>query len=173
MKWILIVVIAVIALLAAAWVIGLLLPKGHTAARTLHLKQPPEVVWGVISDAQAMPSWRLNVAKVERLADQNGHPVWRETYKNGQALPLEMVEALPPKRLVGRIADPELPFGGTWTYEITPAKDGSAITITERGEVYNPIFRLVSRFMNQAATIETYLTYLARKFGEEPSFRPV
>ena len=168
MRWILIVVIAVAVLVVASWVVGLLLPKGHTAARTLHLKQQPEAVWGVISDAQAMPSWRLNVAKVERLADQNGHPVWRETYKNGQALPLERVETLPPKRLVGRIADPKLPFGGTWTYEITPVADGCTVTITERGEVYNPIFRLVSRFMNQAATIESYLTYLARKFGEEP-----
>ena len=105
MRWILIVVIGVAVLVVASWVVGLLLPKGHTAARTLHLKQQPEAVWGVISDAQAMPSWRLNVAKVERLADQNGHPVWRETYKNGQALPLELVETLPPKRLVGRIAE--------------------------------------------------------------------
>ena len=117
-----------------------------------------------------MPSWRLNVIKVERLPDQNGHPVWRETYKSGESLPLEMLESLPPRRLVGRIADPKLPFGGTWTYEIMPADGGCTITITERGEVYNPIFRLVSRFMNQAGTIEEYLTYLAHKFGEEPNF---
>jgi uncharacterized protein YndB with AHSA1/START domain len=111
------------------------------------------------------------VVKVERLADQNGHAVWRETYKDGQSLPLEMVELQPPKRLVARIADPKLPFGGTWTYEITPAEGGCTITITERGEVYNPVFRLVSRFMNQAGTIETYLTDLARKFREEPQFK--
>lgn len=168
MKWVLIVVIVLVVLVAAAWVVGLLLPKGHTAARTLHLKQRPEAVWGVVADAQAAPSWRLNVAKVERLADQNGHPIWRESYKDGQTLPLETMETVPPQKLVARIADPKLPFGGTWTYEITPVADGCTVTITERGEVYNPIFRLVSRFMNQAATIEDYLKYLARKFGEEP-----
>ncbi len=168
MKWILILVIALVGVVVAAWLIGLLLPKGHTAARTLRLKQRPEAVWSVIADPQSAPSWRLNVAKVERLADQNGHPVWRETYKNGETLPLEIVESVPPKRLVGRIADPKLPFGGTWTYEITPAEGGCTVTITERGEVYNPIFRLVSRFMNQAATIEEYLSHLAREFGEEP-----
>ena len=37
MKWILVVVITLVALVAAAWIIGLLLPKGHTAVRTLHL----------------------------------------------------------------------------------------------------------------------------------------
>jgi hypothetical protein len=168
MKWVFIVVIVLVGVVAAAWVIGLLLPKGHTAARTLRLKQRPEVVWSVIADSQSAPSWRLNVVKVERLADMNGHPFWRETYKNGETLPLEIVESVPPKRLVGRIADPKLPFGGTWTYEIATVEEGCTVTITERGEVYNPIFRLVSRFMNQAATIEEYLNYLAKKFGEEP-----
>lgn len=168
MKWVLIVVITLVVLVVAVWVIGSVLPKGHTATRTLRLKQSPEAVWAVITDSQAMPSWRLNVVKIEQLPDQNGHPIWRETYKDGQSLPLEMVESQPPKLLVGRIADPKLPFGGTWTYEITPAEGGCSITITERGEVYNPVFRLVSRFMNQTATIEQYLTYLAQKFGEQP-----
>lgn len=168
MKWILIVVVVLVALVAVAFLIGWMLPKGHTAARTLRLKQSPAAVWAVITDAQAMPSWRPNVIKVERLADQNGHPVWRESYKNGDSLPLEIVESVSPTRLVGRIADPKLPFGGTWTYELTPVDGGCTLTITERGEVYNPIFRLVSRFMNQTATIEEYLTYLARKFGEDP-----
>ena len=168
MKWALIVIIALAALIAVACLVGWMLPKGHMATRTVRLKQSPEAVWAAISDAQAMPSWRFNVVKVERLPDQNGHLVWRESYKNGDSLPLEIMESAPPTRLVGRIADPKLPFGGTWTYEITPVEGGCTLTITERGEVYNPIFRLVSRFMNQAATIEEYLTYLARKFGEEP-----
>jgi len=167
MKWVLIVIVMVAVLVAVACVIGWMLPQGHTSTRTLRLKQSPATVWAAISDAQAMPSWRLNVVKVERVPDQNGHAVWRESYKNGDSLPLEMVESTPPTRLVGRIADPKLPFGGTWTYEIAPVEGGCTLTITERGEVYNPIFRLVSRFMNQAATIEEYLSYLARKFGEE------
>lgn len=168
MKWILIVIVVIVALVAVAFLIGSMLPKGHTVTRTLRVNQSPAAVWAVITDAQAMPSWRLNVVKVERLPDQNGHPVWSESYKNGDSLPFEMIESVPPTRLVGRIADPRLPFGGTWTYEITPVDGGCTLTITERGEAYNPIFRLVSRFINQAATIEEYLTYVARKFGEEP-----
>ena len=49
--------------------------------------------------------------------------------------------------MVTRIADPHLPFGGTWTYEIAPTETGSTLTITEKGEVYNPVFRFVSRYL--------------------------
>lgn len=170
MKWLLIAVTSAAALAAFLWIAGSLLPKGHTASRALRLKQPPEEVWKAITDRTAMPSWRPNVAAVERLPDQNEHEVWQEVYKNGWKSPLETVVWEPPWRLVGRIADPNLAFGGTWTYEITPASSGCALKITEEGEVYNPVFRLFSRFSDQRRTITEYLTSLARKFGEAADF---
>ena len=67
-----------------------------------------------------------------------------------------------------KIADPDLPFGGTWTYELKPSGSGTRVTITEDGEVYNPIFRFMSHvFFSQSATIETYLKSLGKKYGEE------
>ena len=56
-------------------------------------------------------------------------------------IPLQVTEAIPPRRLVTRIADPNLPWGGTWTTEITPAPGGSVMRITEDGYVNNPLFR--------------------------------
>jgi hypothetical protein len=47
---------------------------------------------------------------------------------------------------VTRIVD-ETAFGGTWTMEITPTPSGSRLTITERGEIYNPVFRALARFV--------------------------
>jgi hypothetical protein len=77
------------------------------------------------------------------------------------------VESEQPLRLVTRIADPNLPFGGTWTYLIAPEAEGCSIEITEHGEVYNPIFRFVSRFiMGHAATIEAYLSALGKRLEE-------
>ena len=65
-------------------------------------------------------------------------------------------------------ADPKLPFGGTWTYEVQPDVTGSAVTITEDGEVYNPIFRFVSKFiMGHKATMNGYLRALGKKFGQD------
>ena len=69
--------------------------------------------------------------------------------------------------MVTRIADPKLPFGGSWSHQISPVDGGSSLRITETGEVYNPIFRFVSRFfIGHAASIEKYFTALGNKFGE-------
>jgi hypothetical protein len=89
--------------------------------------------------------------------------MFREAGKQGSIL--YRVEALePPSRLVTRIADPALPFGGTWTFELMPKDGGTALTITEDGEVYNPIFRFMSKvFFSQTATMEAYLTSLKKR----------
>ena len=55
-------------------------------------------------------------------------------------------------------------FGGRWIYEITPSGGGTELRITEEGEVYNPFFRFVSRFiMGHARTIERYLEDVERR----------
>jgi hypothetical protein len=63
-------------------------------------------------------------------------------------------------------------FSGQWTFEITPVgSGGSILEITERGEVPNPFFRFVSRFiMGHSKSIEQYMTALAGKFGEKLEF---
>jgi hypothetical protein len=67
----------------------------------------------------------------------------------------------PPSLVVTRIVGETLPFGGTWTYRIVPAPGGSDLTITEDGEVYNPIFRFMSRFVfGHFATIDAFLAGL-------------
>lgn len=72
-----------------------------------------------------------------------------------------IVEQAPPRRLVTRVADPELPYGGTWTFELEPDGSGTRLTITERGQIHNPIFRVIARFVfGYAATMETYLDAL-------------
>jgi uncharacterized protein YndB with AHSA1/START domain len=168
MHWILIGVILLVGLPALVALAGSLLPKSHRASRRATFHQSPETLWRVLTDCAAMPSWRTTLRAIERLPDRDGHEVWQETDRRGRKLRLETVEAVPPRRLVGRIADPKLPFGGTWTYEITPVADGSTLTITEDGEIYNPVFRFVARFiLGYTGTMEAYLRALAAKFGEQ------
>lgn len=65
-----------------------------------------------------------------------------------------------------RIADPNLPFGGTWTYDLVPGDQACSLTVTEDGEVYNPLFRFVSRFIiGHTATIDSYLKALQTKLA--------
>lgn len=80
---------------------------------------------------------------------------------------MQTLESDAPRRLVTQIADPNLPFGGTWTTVITPADGESEVRITEGGEVRNPVFRFMSRFVfGLTATMDTYLRDLGKKFGE-------
>ena len=73
-----------------------------------------------------------------------------------------------PRRYATRIADEELAFGGTWSFEIEPADGGSQLTITENGEVKTAFFRAMARFaFGYHSTMDSYLRALGRRFGEE------
>lgn len=167
MKWLLIIVGALIGLLALVWIIGAMLPKGHVATRMARYQQPPEAIWEAITNVEAMPQWRTDLKAVKRLPDRNGMPAWVETSGFGD-MPLEVTEWQPPGRMVTRIADPKLPFGGTWTFEITPVEGGATLRLTEAGEIDPALFRFMSRFIfGYTSTMEMYLKHLGRRFGED------
>ena len=164
MKWILIVVGALVVIVALVAVIGLALPKAHLATRSARFRRPPQAIWDVITGPA---NWRPDIRNVEQLPARDGRRTWKETDKHGQVITYESVEETPPKRLITRIADKNLPFGGTWTHEITPDPDGCTLQITEAGEVYNPIFRFMSRFVfGHTASIDAYLNALHTKLGD-------
>ena len=168
---------ALILVVAVVVIIGMMLPQNHVAARMVRVRQTPEQVFAIISDVEKVPTWRADVTRVEILPSENGHVMFREHGSDAVTYRVEASEA--PRRRVVRIADANLPYGGTWTYEVTPATAAvtatsatpaaplTQITITERGEVYNPIFRFMSRFVfSHHATIDAYLTALGKKLGE-------
>ena len=164
MKWILIAVAVLVIVVAVVAVIGSFLPKAHVASRSSRFRQPPQALWSVIIGP---PEWRPDIRGFEELPRREGRRAWKETDKHGQVITYESVEETPPTRLVTRIADPKLPFGGTWTLQITPEAAGCVLDITEAGEIYNPIFRFVARFvMGYTGTMEAYLKALHTKFGE-------
>ena len=165
MKWILLAIAVVVLIAAVVIIIGALLPKAHVVSRSARFRQPPAAVWEVITGP---PTWRPDVRAFEELPERDGHKVWLEVDNHGQKITFERVESSPPVSMVTRIADPKLPFVGSWSHQIAPADGGgSLLTITENGEVYNPIFRFVSRFIiGHSASIEKYLTALGNKFGD-------
>jgi uncharacterized protein YndB with AHSA1/START domain len=166
MKWIAIIIGFIVLLGVAVYSFGATLPVQHTASRSATFSTPPDAVWAVITDPARFASWRKDVDSVQVLPQRNGHPTWREI-TGGQRLTFEATESEMPRRLVTTIADKGLPFGGSWEYVIAPAGSGSTVTVTEHGEVYNPVFRFVSRYvMGQTKTLDSYLTALAAKLGD-------
>lgn len=159
------VVVALALCVALVIVIGYLLPVRHVAARAITLRRSPEEVFALISNVKDGAAWRIGLRQVELLPPNDGRARFREVTGDG-AITYEIVELKPPERLVTRIADPKLPFGGTWIYEISRVPEGCRLNITERGEVYNPVFRFVSRFfLGYTRTLDQYLESVARKFG--------
>lgn len=165
MRIVLMVIGALVILIGAMAAIGALLPANHRARRSATVKADRAAVWAAITDVNGFPSWRPDVKKVTLLPSEGGRRRWVEEGRNGK-ITFEIVEERPPELLVSRIADPNLPFGGTWTYELAPAGDGTSVTVTEDGVVRNVIFRFMSRYVfGHTATLDAYLAALARKLG--------
>ena len=144
--------------------VGAMLPQNHVASRTVQLPQSPDRVWSAISDVAKYPSWRSDVVSVDMLPVPSGAQVaWRENAKHG-SLSYVATDAVQPSHFATHITDTDKPFGGGWLFEISPARNGgSTLTITEYGEVYNPLFRFVSRFIiGHTRTIDTYIADLRK-----------
>ncbi len=169
MKWILRFLLLFAAIAAIVWIVGMTLPQNHTVSRSARFAASPDSIWSTIVDVESYPEWRPGVDRVVRLNPSNGRLAWREI-TGGDRLSFEAQTQEAPARLVTRITDTDIPFGGTWEYSIVADGDGSRLTITENGEVYNPLFRFMSRYvLGHTATIDRYLEDLRKRTGEQES----
>jgi uncharacterized protein YndB with AHSA1/START domain len=156
---------ALVALVLIVVIVGSRLPQGHVASRERVLAVEPDRVFALISTPEDFPAWRTGVQRVEMLPLVEGKTLFREVGSDG-AISYVFDEVVPDQRLVSRIADEGLPFGGQWTFELSPVPEGTALRITEDGQVYNPVFRFVSRFViGHHATIDRYLADLEARVG--------
>src|SRR5256885_16555222 len=113
MRYVLIGVGVIVAMVVVIALIGWSLPVRHQAsvARTYHAS--PTTLFGLITDVAAFPTWREDVKKVETLPDENGRRRWRETTKNGPPITFVMEQAGSDRLFVGGIAEANLAFVGS------------------------------------------------------------
>lgn len=162
--------VALAAIAVIVTVIGWRLPVRHRAEREAVYPIARDSLFALLTDVERFAGWRSGMKRVERRPAVEGRARWLEAGGDGEIL-FELVEAVPGKRLVTRIADPRLPFGGTWTYELADAElaaigHATRLRITEDGEVYNPVFRFISRFLlGHGRTIERFLADLRTVAG--------
>jgi uncharacterized protein YndB with AHSA1/START domain len=170
MKWALIVAGSLVGVVVLITIVGAMLPRDHVATMRATIPAPQEQVWAALTDVASYPTWRGDVKKVD--VNSPSPLSWTEHTKQGDmTLVTEVFE--PPRRLVGRIQDKGMPFGGAWEYQLAPAPGDATrtiVTITERGWVSNPVFRFVSKYvMGHYSTLDSYLKALGRKFGGDVS----
>ena len=164
MKWVILIVGVLVLAAVAMALVGAMLPVKHHVSRSARFRKPPEAIYAVIASP---PDWRPDVKAFGWLPDANGRKRWWEQDSHGQKITFELVEDSPPTRRVTRIADEKGPFGGTWIVEVAPVSTGeSEVRVTEDGEVYNVIFRFMSRFIfGYYCSIDAYLKNLGAKLG--------
>lgn len=174
MKWIGVAVAAVALLVILMAVIGAMQPRDHVASRSATFKRPAAELYALLADVQRGPEWRKGLERVDLQPPGDGGRIRYVEVGSQGPIAMEIVEGVPGRRLVTRIADDSLPFGGGWTFELQPAAGGGTrLTITERGEVKNVIFRFMSRFVfGHSATMDAYLKDVGRRFGEDATPEP-
>lgn len=166
MKWSLIAILVVLGALLAVTVIGAFLPREHRAVRRAEFHQDQQTIWRTVADFTLLPSWMPGVEAVAPAERPGGNPAWTLATTDGD-MTIEVVEADIPNRLVTRIVDSGGPFGGTWTYDITPVEGATRVTITEDGWISNPMYRFLARYVfGTAGTLDAALRGLGDHFGE-------
>ncbi len=161
MKWFVRLLIILGVLILTMFIVGSTLPENHTATATQKFSSSREEVWKVVTDFNAWPSWRTDL---KEMRDSNNS--FSEVAEDGEVIEYRIEDFTPPERLVTRIVTPDLAFGGSWTYELTPMEGGCSLTITENGEVYNPMFRFLSKYaFGHTTTMDQYLNDLKKKIN--------
>ena len=140
MRWVLWTIVALVGVIGVIALVGYILPVAHEASRSADFNQPPDQVFALIADPNSYKSW------------------W-----DGAEVKTEIVERVPPTKLVTKIVG-ETQFGGTWTFDIAPTPNGSRLTITERGEIYNVVFRALAKYViGYTGTMDSFLDAARKK----------
>jgi hypothetical protein len=166
MKIALYVLAGIVALLLLAALVlqlaGSRLPREHRNQVTVVLRAHRATVWRALTDYAALPQWWPTVKSIrfERLPD--GTELTWNTDSHGQEIPFRTGESRTEERLVRVIAKDDLPFGGTWTYELADAPEGGTrLTLTEDGFITPPIFRAMARwFFGLDTTMKDFVARL-------------
>lgn len=154
---------------AVVFLIGWRLPETHAATVEREYTVPPERLYQEISNPQEYPRWRSGVQKVDMLPDAEDRRRRFKEYALGDEVTYVIEEEAPAQRFVTTIEDKNLPYGGSWIFELEPSARGTRLRITEEGEVYSPLYRFVSRFiMGHTRGLETYHADLEKRIAAAP-----
>lgn len=165
MKILFILIGAIVLIILLVVVTGYLLPKHHIATRAAAYTATPEQLFQYIAGPQ---NWRPDVLSSELDDGPNGQHILRESTRDGAHMTYEITASVFPKSLTRRILGKNLPFDGSWTYTLAPTASGTIVRITEDANIYNPVFRFMSRFiLGYTGTMDKYLQALGQATGQQ------
>lgn len=174
MKIALFIFLGLAALLAVAalvfYLAGSRMPREHRSIVSVNLRASRAAVWAAITDYAAMPSWwpAVKAIRTEKLPD--GTELTWNADSHGREIPFRTGESRVNEKLVRIIAKEDLPFGGTWTFELADAPGGGTrLTLTEDGFINVALLRPIAAwFIGLDATQKDFLAQLAKHLAGKP-----
>ncbi len=121
--------------------LGHSLPERHTVSITVMMPKARVLVWAALTDCAAMPQWWQAVQAIRFETTGDGDVLAWNKDARGKEIAFRTREEIAPERLVREIVGDDLPFGGTWTYELTAGGGATRIKLTEDGFIKPPLFR--------------------------------
>lgn len=154
MVWLMGLILALAA--AVLWLnwLGKRLPETHRVERSRAITGVTTGrLFHLVSALDEQVSWRDDLKSVERLEPTAaGNPVFRESYRGGQSVIVEVLEEARPGRTVRELRDVKGPFRGRWEISLAPEGDGVRVTIVELGSISNLIARVFTHYLIGEAT---------------------
>jgi len=140
------ILLVVVLVAGVVGLIGCTLPAEDVVSQTVVVPATSDRVFALISHVQDYPHWRTGVTSVDVLPEEAGQFHWVEETSMGK-VPQFLTANEPVSKRVVTIDDANLPWGGTWTYQVVPQGYTTKLTITERGYVKNVYLRFADKFL--------------------------
>jgi len=155
MKWLRRVLVAVVAVVALIWVIGLLLPSGFRVQRVVVIAAPPAKVYPLIADPRAWKRWavwnqRDPAMQLQYSGAESGTGAkWSWQSKTEGSGTMEFTAAVPNESVMYTLSFPDSGMTSHGELRLAPDGAGTRITWTNEGEMGgSPITRYFGLLMD-------------------------
>jgi len=137
---------------AVVYMIGLLMPVKHHASVSRQFPVEKNILWQILTDYRRHANWRRDIVACDKVSEADTiNEVWQESDSHGNVIRYESRDVVKEQTLKRVIISKHLAFGGSWTFDLaqhqTYPQALSTLTITENGEVYNPMFRFIGKYV--------------------------
>ncbi len=148
MMWLLILLVAIVALMVLPVVIGFLMPVRYEGTATVEYDRSVQQVWDTLQDVEAHPMTGRMMKSVETLPSDEGRPAWKEDMGRGEVITVKTTTFEPPHHMTREMTSAAVNMTSEWEYALEPAGQGcrvslSGVTDIETGTWHTPIFRVM------------------------------
>jgi len=147
--------VALVATLLAALFVSFVVPvvfgltgRLHRSERefsgSVQLDQPPEQVYGLLTDYGRMPEWFSPCTAVELLREADPYTLWRTTFGSGEVASVWVMPTDPPRYLLWRFTSKNRHVSAFWEFHLATEDGGTHLTLKTSGVAWHWIYRITS-----------------------------